>query len=52
MLVWEVEIKFLGGLVAAQGIALAKEKVDAVASFRTPKIIADFRSFFKILNYY
>ena len=46
------EVKYLGHIVSAEGIAPCPEKCDAVRNFPTPHDVKSLRSFLGLANYY
>ncbi|XP_028802960.1 uncharacterized protein LOC114758115 [Neltuma alba] len=48
----EEEVKFLGHVVSAEGVAVDPSKVDAVLKWETPKSVTEVRSFVGLAGYY
>jgi len=51
--VWKThEVEFLGYVIGRDGIKMAKEKVEAVLEWRTPKSLTEVQSFLGFANFY
>jgi len=51
--VWKTqEVKFLGYVIGRDGIKMAKEKVETVLEWRTPKSLTEVQSFLGFANFY
>lgn len=49
---WMHEVKFLGHVISAQGIAMDPTKVEAVLNWERPKTVIEIRSFVGLAGYY
>ncbi|KAK4258952.1 hypothetical protein QN277_005343 [Acacia crassicarpa] len=49
---WLREVKFLGHVVSAEGVAVDATKVDAVLQWERPKSVTEIRSFLGLAGYY
>ncbi|XP_028798685.1 uncharacterized protein LOC114754106 [Neltuma alba] len=49
---WLKEVKFLGHVVSAQGVAVDPNKVDAVLKWEVPRSVTEVRSFVGLAGYY
>ncbi|XP_028806003.1 uncharacterized protein LOC114760870 [Neltuma alba] len=49
---WLREVKCLGHVVSAEGVAVDPSKVDAVLKWETPKSVTEVRSFVGLVGYY
>ncbi|XP_028805311.1 uncharacterized protein LOC114760211 [Neltuma alba] len=49
---WLKEVKFLGHVVSAEGVAVDPTKVDAVLKWEQPKSVTEVRSFLGLAGYY
>ena len=51
--IWKAqEVEFLGYVIGRNGIQMAKEKVEAVLEWRTPKSLTEVQSFLGFANFY
>ena len=49
---WLTEVKFLGHVVPASGVLVDPEKVEAVMSWESSKLVFEIRSFLGLVGYY
>ncbi|XP_028798740.1 uncharacterized protein LOC114754147 [Neltuma alba] len=49
---WLKEVKFLGHVVSAQGVAVDPNKVDVVLKWEVPRSVTEVRSFVGLAGYY
>ena len=49
---WLTEVRFLGHVVLASGVSVDSEKVEAVMSWKRPKLVFEIRSFLGLTGYY
>ena len=49
---WLTEVRFLGHVVSASGMSVDPEKVEAVMSWKRPKLVFEIRSFLGLARYY
>ena len=49
---WLKEVKFLGHVVSAEGVAVDPSKVEAVLQWESPKSVTEVRSFIGLAGYY
>ena len=49
---WLKEVKFLGHVISAEGVAVDPTKVDAVLQWEQPKSVTEIRSFLGLAGYY
>ncbi|GFZ06584.1 hypothetical protein Acr_18g0007540 [Actinidia rufa] len=49
---WLPEVKFLGHVVSASGVAVDSSKIEAVMNWKRPKTVFEIRSFLGLAGYY
>ena len=49
---WLIEVRFLGHVVSASGVSIDLEKVEAVMSWKRPKLVFEIRIFLRLVGYY